>query len=260
MNNDIELIRITERIQEHCQCFDCDDGATIQTYIKPFLNVLARLFCWVDGECDTILRATRQEIIPVTEYEICGCDAMFEFKPYYWKGFDPSTLKVYMHTKNGLKRDIYELETSDYDYDPIDGTIIVNMTDELSPCCRCTCECGCETQYKLVVTYEAGYTADTLPDCVLDALCHFLNIFIAYQNDCGSLDDCSKMDRLAVGSVLASKSVDYLIRTWTIDEGSIDRIYMKLIYRWSFETLSSLSLCRTNNSQSFVFIGKDRQC
>ena len=66
-----------------------------------------------------------------------------------------------------------------------------------------------------------------------------MNIFISYQNNCGSLDECANMDRLAVGAVLKQKSVDYIVREWTIDNGSIDRFYVKLINKWSLATLSS---------------------
>jgi len=48
-------------------------------------------------------------VIEVKDFEICGCDAMVEIKPYYFKGFDPSTLKVYMHKRKGLEREEYEL-------------------------------------------------------------------------------------------------------------------------------------------------------
>ena len=126
----------------------------------------------------------------------------------------------------------------------VDGTLLINVTDELSPCCRCCDPCSCEAQYKIILDYDAGYTSESLPDCIYEAMCHFMNIFIAYQNKCGSLDECANMDRLAVGAVLKQKSVDYIVREWTIDNGSIDRFYVKLINKWTLATLSSLSLCK----------------
>lgn len=257
----LELIKITQNLQERCGCFDCDDGATMQRYMESFLRVLARLLCWTDGECSTILRALRHEVIPLTSFHLCGYDAMVEVKPYYWKGFDPTTLKVYMHKRKGLEREEYELDTDKWNWSFVDGTILVNVTDELSPCCKCYDPCSCEAEYKLVLDYEAGYTSETLPDCVYDAMCHFLNIFIAYQNDCGTLDECANMDRLAVGAVLKQKSVDYIVREWTVDQTSIDRYYVKLINTWALQTLSSLSLCkRVYTDNMYLTIGRRKEC
>lgn len=257
----LELIKITQNLQERCGCFDCDDGATMQRYMESFLRVLARLLCWTDGECSTILRALRHEVIPLTSFHLCGCDAMVEVKPYYWKGFDPTTLKVYMHKRKGLEREEYELDTDKWNWSFVDGTILVNATDELSPCCKCYDPCSCEAEYKLVLDYEAGYTSETLPDCVYDAMCHFLSIFIAYQNDCGTLDECANMDRLAVGAVLKQKSVDYIVREWTVDQTSIDRYYVKLINTWALQTLSSLSLCkRVYTDNMYLTIGRRKEC
>lgn len=261
MQQSLELIKITEKLQERCNCFDCEDGAVMQGYMEKFLNVLARLFCWVDGECDTLLKSQRQEIIPITSVEICGCDAMVEVKPFYYKGFDPATLKVLVQKRQGMTRETYELEKDKYNWSFVDGTLLINVTEELSPCCRCVYPCSCGVEYKLILTYEAGYTSETLPDCVYDSMCHFLNIFVAYQNQCGSLEQCANMDRLAVGSVLKQKSVDYIVREWTVDETSIDRLYVSLINKWSLMTLSSLSLCNTiSTERMYIAIGRKPRC
>ena len=261
MQPELELIKITQNLQDRCGCFDCDDGATMQGYMESFLRVLARLLCWTDGECATILKSKRHEVIPIKDITICGCDAMFEVKPYYWKGFDPTTLKVYLHKRKGLEREEYELDTTKWNWSFVDGTILVNVTDELSPCCKCCDPCSCEAEYKLILDYEAGYTSQTLPDCVYESMCHFLNIFIAYQNKCGTLDECANMDRLAVGAVLKQKSVDYIVREWTIDNESIDRYYVKLINTWSLKTLASLSLCKkTYTDNMYLTIGRRKEC
>ena len=223
--------------------------------------MLARLFCWTDGECDTILRAQRHEVIEVKDFDICGCDAMIEIKPYYFKGFDPSTLKVYMHKRKGLEREEYEITPDKYNWSFVDGTILINITEELSPCCRCCDPCSCEAEYKIILDYEAGYTSETLPDCIFEAMCHFMSIFVAYQNKCGTLDECANMDRLAVGSVLEQKSVDYIVRKWTVDKTSLDTIYVKLINTWALKTLSSLSLCKKVYTENmYLAIGRRKEC
>lgn len=260
VDNRIELIKLTEKLQEHCQCFDCNDGADIQQYVETFLNVLGTIYCWSDKDCSTILKTRRQELIPLVPTQICGCQFLFEFRPYYYKGFDPSTLKLYLHKRKGMERDVVEVPFDKYNYDFIDETIMVDVTSVLSPCCVCENECECKSEYTLVANYEAGYTAETLPSCVMSALCHFMNVFIAYQNDCGSFDDCARMDRLAVGSVLKSKSIDYLIRTWSVDENSLELAYTKLIQKWEFSTLAMLSLCTTDTSSYFVKLGKGNKC
>ena len=32
----IELVKVTEELKKHCQCFDCNDGADIQEYVGKF--------------------------------------------------------------------------------------------------------------------------------------------------------------------------------------------------------------------------------
>lgn len=261
MQPELELMKITQKLQDRCGCFDCDDGATMQRYMESFLRVLARLFCWTDGECDTILRARRHEVIEVKDFDICGCDATVEIKPYYFKGFDPSTLKVYMHKRKGLEREEYEITPDKYNWSFVDGTILINVTEELSPCCRCCDPCSCETEYKIILDYEAGYTSASLPDCIFEAMCHFMSIFVAYQNKCGTLDECANMDRLAVGAVLEQKSVDYIVRKWTVDKTSLDTIYVKLINTWALKTLSSLSLCKKVYTENmYLAIGRRKEC
>lgn len=261
MNYSIELIKITENLKNYCNCLNCNDEATVQPYVERFLSVLARLFCWVDSECDTLLKSNRHEAIDVIDYETCGCDAFMEIKPYYYKGFDPSTLKVSIQAKTGAKRETMELDSDYWDYSFVDGTVIIDLSKYINPCCRMTCECSCETTYKLVLDYEAGYTSETLPPCVYDAMCHFLQIFIAYQNKCGTLEECENMDRLAVGAVLEQKSVDYIVRRWTVDETNIDRIYVRLINRWALQTLSSLSLCRRVPSDNYyITVRRRKEC
>lgn len=257
----VELLKFSEVFAKHCQCFNCDDGVLVQQYMGTFLSVLARIFCWVDEDCATILKTQRREVLELGDYEICDCKAIFEFKPYYHKGFDPSTMKLYLHVRQGMDRDVIELDDSMYNWDWVDGTYLVDMSQYIKPCCKCTRCCGCETTYKLVVTYEAGYTAETMPPCIIDALCHFMNVFVAYQNDCGSLNDCMQMDRLAVGSVLKRKQVDTIVRECEIDNESIDRVYMKLIYKWAFHSLSMLSLCQIKHDPRLdIAIGRRKVC
>ena len=260
MQPELELMKITQKLQDRCGCFDCDDGATMQRYMESFLRVLARLFCWTDGECDTILRARRHEVIEVKDFEICGC-AMVEIKPYYFKGFDPSTLKVYMHKRKGLEREEYEITPDKYNWSFVDGTILINITEELSPCCRCCDPCSCEAEYKIILDYEAGYTSASLPDCIFEAMCHFMNIFVAYQNKCGTLDECANMDRLAVGAVLLHISVYYFVLKCSVYMTSLFNIYVKLIKSCELLTLCSLSLCKKVYTENmYLAIGRRKEC
>lgn len=260
MDYSIELVKITDKLKSYCSCVNFEDEAVIEQYLESFLRVLARLFCWVDGECATILKSERQEVLEVKDYETCGCDAYMEIKPYFFKGFDAGTLTVALQSKNGMNREYIELPSDKWNYSFLDGTIIVDLSDYLKVCCCKSNHCGCETTYKLVLNYEAGYTADTLPVCVYEAMCHFLQIFIAYQNKCGSLDDCANLDKLAVGAVLQQKSVDYIVRRWTIDETSIDRIYVRLINRWALQALSSLSLCSGIKGNPYLEVKRGKIC
>ena len=116
MDYSIELVKITDKLKSYCSCVNFEDEAVVEQYLESFLRVLARLFCWVDGECATILKSERQEVLEVKDYETCGCDAYMEIKPYFFKGFDASTLTVALQSKNGMNREYIELPSDKWNY------------------------------------------------------------------------------------------------------------------------------------------------
>ena len=116
MDYSVELIKMVDNLKGYCSCVNFEDEAVVEQYLESFLRVLARLFCWVDGDCATILKSERQEVIDVKDYETCGCDAYMEVKPYYYKGLDASTLTVDLHAKQGMIRSLIELPADKWDY------------------------------------------------------------------------------------------------------------------------------------------------
>ena len=67
------------------------------------------------------------------------------------------------------------------------------------------------------------------------------------------------MDRLAVGSVLKKKSVDYIVREWEVDKTSIDIVYKNLLTKWYLSTLSSMSSCKAKNFTDNLYLSVKRR-
>lgn len=258
MQYDLEIMQLVERLRQTCSCVNCEDDSVLQSYLSRFISILSRSLCWVDGQCGSFLKSLRREIIPVDGLQFCGCTAIMEVKPFYYKQLDYETLSITIQQRKGIKLINDTIDPDMYSID-LDGTLLIDLTKWLSPCCKCVNPCECETTYKLILEYEAGYTSETLPECVLDAFCHLLNIFIAYNNKCGSLDDCSNLDNLAVGAVLKQKSVDYIVREWVIDETDFNRVSVKLLNKWYLNTISALSLCQRSDFM-YAALGKDKKC
>lgn len=161
---------IEEQILEYCSCIKEDDA--FSSNVEEIINVVSLATGWMRSPCETLMLGTRKEVISIE----CN-DCPIEFTPYYHP-FDPESFAFSLVATKGMEETVTPLE---HYYSAVNGLFRVDLG------LNCACmgkECGCQTTYQLMVTYDAGY--ETLPDCLLPVFCNLYELVRAKNNcDCG---------------------------------------------------------------------------
>ena len=151
---------IKDQLIEYCDCLDIDDGDIVE-----LVNVVSMATCWMKKPCETFLTGERKEVIPLPDCLDCPITFEPHYYPYEIDSFSFSLVKV-----KCVEEEIIPL--SEYSYSAVDNVFRINPE---IPSCNCKpCTCGCDPEYKLLVTYTAGY--DELPDCLLPVFCDILEL------------------------------------------------------------------------------------
>lgn len=172
---------IVDQLKAYCDCVEDITDADV----AELVNIISLATCWVTAppkpgeDCPTFLKGARREVMDLPS--CADCPVIFE--PYY-RPFDETSFKFYLLKIEGIEETMTEI--TDFAYSEIGGVFRVNTG---LPSCKCTvCDpCGCPPEYKLVVTYEAGY--DELPECLLPVFCHVLEVIKA-RRECECCNDC----------------------------------------------------------------------
>lgn len=164
---------IVKQLEEYCGCVD-----VVEADVEELIDVISLATGWTRSPCETFLYGDRREVI-----DIPSCmDCPYEFKPYYFP-FDIESFSFSLVRIKGIEETVTPITDFAYSY-----TKDAFLVDTGLPKCNCKCpDCGCPAEYKLVVTYEAGYK--DLPECLLPVFCNLLEVIRAKNNcDC---TDCS---------------------------------------------------------------------
>ena len=158
-----------EQLLQFCTCVE---EATDRD-VTDMINVVSLATGWALNPCETFELGERREVI-----DLPSCmDCPYEFSPYY-APFDADSFTFTLIKRKGLDEERTSL--TDFRYIGFDGRDMKYegsfLVDTGLPKCNCTCgdDCGCPTEYKLLVEYDAGY--DTLPECLLPAFCDLLTV------------------------------------------------------------------------------------
>ena len=166
---------IAKQLSEYCECI----GDVDERDVLEIVNLVSMYTCWTDEPCDTFLLGDRREVV-----DLPPClDCEFEFTPLYHP-FDIESFTFTVVHQNGMDIDSEEAQ---FVYNQAAGTFLVDLG---LPSCKCKpdrCK-PCDDDYKLVVTYQAGYEA--LPDCLLPVFCNLLDVIQA-KNECDCEKDCA---------------------------------------------------------------------
>lgn len=212
---------VLEQITEYCDCtsFTSKD-------VDELIIMISSYTCWAQNPCETFLQSERKEVIDLPN---CAdkCD-IFTFEPFY-APFDATTFTFTLVEQNGLDEIVTEI--TDYVYSVVDGSFRIKLP---LPDCTCTPKCGCESKFKLLVTYVAGY--ELIPDCLLPIFCEALQ-YIAEKNKC----DCQECDVCDD----ARTSETYIDETTLT--GHLQVYFLQVLAAQYKRQLSLISLCQKRN-------------
>lgn len=208
---------VIEQLTEYCNCIDVEERD-----VNELISLISIYTCWAQKPCDTFLAMERREVVDVPDC-MCGCD-VFTFEPFY-RPFNPESFTFTLVEQNGIQESSTLIV--DYIYSAADENF--KMILDL-PSCGCKPKCGCESKYKLIVNYVAGY--EELPECLLPVFCDALE-WIREKNkcDCETCADCDTK----YGS---TATIDY-----TKLGGHLQDHFLRILAVQYFRNLSLISLC-----------------
>lgn len=194
---------IINQIKSYCDCVDATDDD-----VEELIEVISMATCWMQSPCETFLFGERTEVIELPGC-LCKCD-VYEFKPYYHP-YDVSTFTFTLVKQTGITEETVEIE--DYIYSEVDECFKLDL-----PLPKCNCvSCNCKSEYKLLVTYSAGYK--TIPECLLPVFCEALQ-WIKEKNvcDCSECQACSNETQVITadyenGTSITDRLADYFIKS-----------------------------------------------
>ncbi len=195
---------ILKQLSDYCDCIDKIE----ETDVEELINLISVYTCWTSKPCETFLMGSRKEVVTLPNcLDDCG---VYTFEPFY----HPYSVESFTFTlveQNGTTETATPV--TDYIY-TIDDVFRLNLGLDK---CGCKPNCGCESTFKLVVEYEAGY--EELPDCLLPVFCEALK-WIAEKNDCGcGCEPCEEdpitREPLVDGTTLGGQLQIYMLEMLT---------------------------------------------
>ena len=224
------MITITEQLTEYC---DCMDGKVNERDVDELINLISTFTCWAQKPCENFLQSERREVKELPNC-INDCD-VFEFTPFY-APFDKDSFTFTLVEQNGIEETVTEI--TDFVYSEVDGNFRLELP---LPRCECKPKCGCDSTFKLLINYVAGY--ESLPECLLPLFCDAL-IWIYEKNkcDCAQCEPCDQSYREPV-------QIDYTTLT-----GRLQEHFLTILTRQYFRQLSLISLCNRYMGQLWAVV------
>lgn len=207
-----------EQLTEYCDCQDVEEKD-----VNELINLISNYTCWAQNPCETFLASERKEVKDLPSC-VDGC-YVYEFEPFY-APFDPDSFEFTLVEQNGITETTVTL--SSYIYSEVDGKFRLELP---LPSCKCKPRCGCESKYKLLVKYIAGY--EEIPECLLPLMCEAL-YWIADKNKC-ACEDCEACD--------PTKNTDEGVINYATLDGRLQDHFLNVLTRQYFNQLSLISLC-----------------
>lgn len=215
-----EVNPIVKQLADFCDCLE----EVKESDVYELIDLISVYTCWAQNPCDTFLKADRREVVDLPN---CSGDCdVFEFEPFYTP-FEFDSFTFTLIEQNGIDETATPIDT--FNYSAVDGKFRIELP---LPDCKCTPKCGCESTFKLLVEYTAGF--ETIPACLLPIFCAALDV-IHEKNDC-DCEECEPCDRKYVETPdelnytrLDSRLKEYFLETLSVQ------------YR---RQLALISLCR----------------
>lgn len=208
-----------EQLTEYCDCMKSVD----ERDVNELISLISTYTCWAQKPCETFLQSERKE---VKELPNCAGECeIYEFEPFY-APYDKDSFTFTLVEQNGLQENITLI--SSYIYSEADEKFRLELP---LPTCKCRPKCGCESKYKLLVTYAAGY--ENIPECLLPVFCEALQ-WIAKKNEC-DCEACQECDN----TYGKTSEIDYTTIT-----GRLQEHFLNILSHQYINQLSLISLCQ----------------
>lgn len=209
-----------EQLTEYCDCQEVNEKD-----VAELISLISTYTCWANHPCETFLLEERKE---VKDLPNCICDDCFvyEFEPLY-APFDPDSFEFTLVEQNGITETTVKL--SSYTYSEVDGVFRLELP---LPSCRCKADCGCDSKYKLLVTYMAGY--EEIPECLLPLFCEAL-VWITEKNKC-DCEECEACD--------PTTNTERGVINYASLEGRLQDYFLAVLTKQYLNQLSLISLCQ----------------
>lgn len=164
---------IYKQLEDYCECVKDISHKDVDELV----DVVSRASCWCNSPCETFLKSERREVVEIPKGDCCCNDNcnIIEYKPFYHP-FDVNSFTFSMYKQTGITEEEIPTEIA---YSDVDGCFKIQMP--------CNDSCGCESTYKLVATYDAGY--ELIPECLLPVFCEIIDLIQA-KNTC-DCDSCN---------------------------------------------------------------------
>lgn len=206
------------QLSEYCACEEVSEAD-----VDELINLISAYTCWTQKPCETFLQSERKEVIELPNC-VTDCD-VFEFEPFYHP-FDEDSFTFTLIEQSGITETPTEI--SSYLYSETDEKFRLELP---LPSCKCRVKCGCESKYKLLVTYVAGY--ETIPECLLPFMCEALR-WINDKNNCGC-EDCAPCNS-------EPNTIEGVIDYTTLN-GRLQDNLLSVLTKQYFKQISLISLC-----------------
>lgn len=208
-----------EQLTEYCDCLNVEERD-----VNELINLISAYTCWMQKPCETFLKSERKEVIDLPD---CVCDCyIFEYEPLY-APYDLDSFEFTLIEQNGIDEIPVPLYT--YTYSEADEKFRMELP---LPDCRCKPRCGCESKFKLLITYVAGY--ENIPECLLPLFCDALE-WIHDKNKC----DCEECEQCNENTYQRDVIVDYTKLSSRIREH-----FLNVLVRQYINQLSLISMCQ----------------
>ena len=198
-----ESSTVAEQLLEYCNCMNSREVTEANVY--ELINLISSYTCWMQKPCETFLTSERTEVIDVPDC-VCDCD-VFTFEPFY-APFDKDSFTFTLIRQEGIEET--EIPVTEYVYSVADNNFRIKLPLKE---CGCVNVCGCPADYKLMVTYIAGY--DLIPDCLLPIFCEAFRYIIEKNACCTECEPCNADDDEGVidYATLRGRLQDYFLAT-----------------------------------------------
>ena len=222
---------VYEQLTEYCDCLYVEadevyEPTFTQKEVDELIHLISSYTCWAQKPCETFLQGARKEVVDLPNC-VCDCD-IFEFEPFYVP-FDPDSFTFTLIEQNGIEETLTDITT--YGYSEADEKFRLELP---LPSCKCSPQCGCKSNYKLMVRYTAGY--DGIPECLLPIFCEALQYIIErHKCECEKCQDCDN-------DYQVEKRIDYTSLT-----GMLQEHFINILTAQYFRQLSLISLCGKRN-------------